>query len=175
MTALDPERLPGRLSRTLRTIGLLLLGLGAIAIWVFYLAPARGADAARRWTATPCRIVSIERILRKGKRSHTKVSLEVVYEYTAAGREHQSSLYRFGGHVAEPEISDALGRFRSGGQAFCWVDPADPERAVLLQGFSPKPADVAFAVSCLVVGAGLLITSLLLGRRIVAIPPHARP
>jgi len=100
----------------------------------------------------------------------------VVYEYSVAGRDHQSSLYRFGGHVAEPEISDALGRFRSGGQAFCWVDPADPERAVLLQGFSPKPADVAFAVGCLVVGAGLLITSLLLGRRIVSPPPpHARP
>jgi len=82
MTALDPGRLPGRLPRNLRSVGLLLLGLGAVAIWVFYLSPARGADAARRWTATPCRIVSIERILRKGKRSHTKVSLEVVYAYS---------------------------------------------------------------------------------------------
>lgn len=160
-----------RLPHSLRTVGLLLLALGAVAFWIFYLEPARGADAARGWTATPCRMVSIERILRKGKRSHTKVSLEVVYEYAAGGREHRSSLYRFGGYVAEPEISDALARFRSGGQVFCWVDPADPERSVLLQGFSPKPADVAFAVSCLVAGAVLLVASSLLARRIVAPPP----
>jgi hypothetical protein len=161
----------GRLPRSLRTVGLLLLLLGTLAFWIFYLEPARGADAARRWTATPCQIVSIERILRKGKRSHTKVSLEVTYEYTAGGREHQASLYRFGGHVSEPEISDALARFRSGGQAFCWVDPDDPERAVLLQGFSPKPADVAFAVGCLITGAGLLVVSWLLQRRSVPPPP----
>jgi hypothetical protein len=159
-----------RLPRSLRSVGLLLLGLGAIAFWIFYLAPARGARAARGWTATPCEIVRIERTLQKGKRRHTKVGLEVAYDYTAGGRSYESSRYRFGGHVSEPEISDVLGRFRSGGQAFCWVNPADPTESVLVQGFSPKPADVAFAVGCLGVGASFLVAAWLLARRLHAPP-----
>jgi hypothetical protein len=154
-----------RLLGSLRSLGVAVLTLGALAFWLFYLEPARGAEAARGWTATDCRIVSTERTLRTGKRRHTKVGLEVVYEYNVGGQSHRSSLYRFGGHVEEPEITQAVTHFLSGQRAVCWVDPADPARAVLLQGFSPKPADVAFAVSCLLGGTVLLAGSLVLSRR----------
>jgi hypothetical protein len=161
---------PSRLRRSLRTVGLLLLALGLLALWVFYLSPARGANAAREWKETPCRMVTIERTLRKGKRRHTKIDLEVVYEYAVAGRAYQSSRYRFGGQVTEPEISLALSRFRSGKSATCWVNPDDPTESVLIQGFSPKPADLALVMICLLVGTGLLVTARFLARR-VALPP----
>jgi hypothetical protein len=159
-----------RVLGSLRSLGVAVLALGALAFWIFYLEPARSAEAARGWTATDCRIISTERTLRKGKRYHTKVGLEVVYEYTAGGQKRRSTLYRFGGHVEEPEISQAVSHFRSGRRTVCWVDPADPARAVLLQGFSPKPADVAFAVSCLLGGAVFLAASLFLSRRATAPP-----
>ena len=161
----------GRLLRSLRLAGAVALVLGAIALWILYLAPARNAQAARGWSATDCQIVRTERTLRKAKRHHTKVGLEVVYEYTAKGEKHRASLYRFGGHVEEPEISQAVSHFRSGLRTTCWVDPSDPGNAVLLQGFSPKPADVAFAVSCLLAGAALLAGGWFLSRRAAARPP----
>ena len=161
----------GRLLKSLRSAGAAALALGAIALWMLYLAPARSAEAARGWQPTDCRIVSTERTLRMAKRHHTKVGLEVLYEYTAQGKTHRASLYRFGGHVEEPEISMAVSNLRSGTRTTCWVDPSDPAHAVLLQGFSPKPADVAFAVSCLVAGILLLAGSWLVSRRITAPPP----
>jgi hypothetical protein len=161
---------PSRLRRSLRSVGLLLLLLGALALWIFYLGPARGASAARAWKETPCRMVSIERTLRKGKRHHTKVDLEVLYEYVVEGRTYQSSRYRFGGHVEDPEALQAFGNLRSGRSTTCWVNPTDPADAVLLQGFTPKRADVAFAVSCLLAGAGLLSAAWLLARR-APLPP----
>jgi hypothetical protein len=160
-----------RLRRSLRMVGLLLLAVGVVALWVFYLGPARGAQAAQGWTESPCRMVTIERTLRKGKRRHTQVDLEVVYEYAFDGRTYQSSRYRFGGHVQEPEISRVLGNLRSGKGTTCWVDPDDPAEAVLVQGFSPKPADVAFGVSCLLGGLLLLTVSWLLARRAAPRPP----
>ncbi len=162
----------GRLLKSLRSAGVAVLVLGAIALWMLYLAPARNAQAARGWQATDCRIVSTERTLRKAKRHHTKVGLEVIYEYTAKGQTHRASLYRFGGHVEEPEITQAVSQFRSGTRTTCWVDPSDPAQAVLLQGFSPKPADVAFAVSCLVAGALLLAGAWLVSRRITETSPR---
>jgi hypothetical protein len=162
----------GRLLKSLRSAGAVALVLGAIALWMLYLAPARRAEAARGWQPTDCRIVSTERTLRKAKRHHTKVGLEVLYEYTAKGQTHRASLYRFGGHVEEPEITQAVSQFRSGTRTTCWVDPSDPAQAVLLQGFSPKPADVAFAVSCLVAGALLLAGAWLVSRRITETSPR---
>jgi hypothetical protein len=160
-----------RLLKSLRSAGAIALILGAAALWILYLSPARNAQAARGWTATDCQIVSTERTLRKAKRHHTKVGLEVVYEYTAMGQKHRNTTYRFGGHVEEPEITQAVSHFRSGVRTTCWVDPSNPSQAVLRQGFSPKPADVAFAVSCLLAGAALLAVSWLVSRRIVAPPP----
>lgn len=160
-----------RLLKSLRSAGAMALVLGAIALWMLYLSPARNAQAARGWTATDCRIVSTERTLRKAKRHHTKVGLEVVYEYTAMGQTHRNSLYRFGGHVEEPEITQAVSHFRSGVLTTCWVDPSNPSQAVLLQGFSPKPADVAFAVSCILAGAVLLACAWLVSRRSTVPPP----
>ncbi|HEX3525935.1 MAG TPA: DUF3592 domain-containing protein [Thermoanaerobaculia bacterium] len=162
----------GRLLKSLRSAGIAVLVLGAIALWMLYLAPARNAQAARGWQPTDCRIVSTERTLRVAKRHHTKVGLEVVYEYTAKGQTHRNTLYRFGGHVEEPEITQAVSHFRSGTRTTCWVDPANPEQAVLLQGFSPKPADLAFAVSCLVAGALLLAGAWLVSRRITETSPR---
>jgi len=160
-----------RLLKSLRSVGAMALVLGAIALWSLYLSPARSAQAARGWTATDCQIVTTERTLRKAKRHHTKVGLEVVYEYTAMGQRHQASRYRFGDHVEEPEITQAVSNFRSGMRTTCWVDPTNPSQAVLRQGFSPKPADVAFAVSCLLAGAALLAASWIVSRRITPPPP----
>jgi len=162
----------GRLLKSLRSAGAAVLVLGAIALWMLYLAPARNAQAARGWQPTDCRIVSTERTLRVAKRHHTKVGLEVIYEYTTKGQTYRASLYRFGGHVEEPEITQAVSQFRSGTRTTCWVDPSDPAQAVLLQGFSPKPADVAFAVSCLVAGALLLAGAWLVSRRITETSPR---
>jgi len=161
---------PTRLSRSLRSVGLLLLAIGAVLLWIFFVSPARGAHAARGWKEVPCRMVSIEKTLRKGKRSHTRFELEVVYEYTIGGRTYQSSRYRFGGDVAEPEITEAFARFSSGKSTTCWVSPDDPAEAVLVQGFSPKRADVALGALFLLVGGGLVAVAWFLSHRAAAQP-----
>jgi hypothetical protein len=161
---------PTRLSRSLRSVGLLLLAIGAVLLWIFFVSPARGAHAARGWQVVPCRMVSIEKTLRKGKRSHTRFDLDVVYEYTIGGRTYQSSRYRFGGNVEESEISRAFASFSTGGSTMCWVSPDDPTEAVLVQGFSPKRADVALGALFLLVGGGLVAGAWFLSHRAAAPP-----
>jgi hypothetical protein len=161
---------PTTLSRSLRSVGWLLLAIGAIVLWISFVGPARGAHAAKGWTAIPCHMVSIEKTLRKGRRSHTRFDLEVVYEYTIGERTYQSSRYRFGGQVAEPEISQALASFSSAKSTTCWVNPDDPTEAVLIQGFSPKRADVALGALFLLVGGGLVTVARFLSHRAAAPP-----
>ena len=133
----------------------LCAGLGTS---IFFLRPALQMIAARSWQPTPCTI------LYSAVRSHsgddsTTYSLDVLYVYFVGGREHRSSRYEFmgGSSGGYDRYEAAVGRYPAGGRAPCYVDPADPEEAVLERGVDRQYWAALVPVLFTLVGAGGIV------------------
>lgn len=132
----------------------LLAGLGA---GTFFLRPALRTLAARSWQPTPCTILYSGVRTHPGSDSDT-YSLDVLYSYYVGGREHRSSRFELlgGSSSAYDRYEDAARRFPAGSRAICFIDPADPEEAVLERGFGkPYLAAIAPLLFLLVGGGGV--------------------
>jgi Protein of unknown function (DUF3592) len=116
----------------------------------------RGYVAARSWIATPCTVLESAVESQRGFRSGTVSRLSIRYAYEVAGRRFEGHRYEFGaegfsGGDAAQRIADSL---PPGSATTCYVDPGDPERAVITRDFSQDL--IAVGVPGLIfVGAGV--------------------
>ena len=110
---------------------------------------------ARSWIETPCTV------LRAEVRSHedddgTTYSVYILYEYEFAGQPYKNDRYDFmGGSSSGREgKSRVVERYRTDATPVCYVNPANPNEAVLKRGFHAKLLFALFPLPFIVVGLG---------------------
>lgn len=133
--AVRPSRWNGIGGRRLGAALLILIG-GVLSV-VFIRGPVRHAVAARSWTAQQCTVVRSEVRPQESDEGGDTYSPAVLYSYRIGGVEHRSDTYSFltfsGGRNSAER---AAGLHPPGSTATCYVNPADPDDAVL----HPEPS-----------------------------------
>ena len=112
-----------------------------VGVIVFYFVSARPFSrilAARQWPAVPCTVVSSEVRSHRGDHGNT-YSVNILYSYSFNDREYKANRYDFfGGSSSGYAGKQAIvSRYAPGSQAACYVNPSDPNEAVLVRGFTP--------------------------------------
>ena len=153
--------LTGKKENTLLT-GCIMVGFfgafflaGSAVMWFLLGRPLVRIVEARSWTETPCTIVSSEVMAHAGDDS-TTYSVAVHYRYRVQGREYESDRYDFStgsssGYDAKQAIVE---RFTPAAPCTCYVDPADPTRAVLDRSFQKSYWIGLLGLPFFAVGAG---------------------
>lgn len=135
--------------------GVFLLA-GGLFFYFFFVRMFLKVQDARHWPATPCVIVSNEVRSHSGSKGGTTYSVDILYQYEVDGRKHQSNRYDFmGGSSSGYAVKAAIvRRFPPGATATCYVNPRDPNDAVLERRFTPVMLVGLFPLVFFFVGAG---------------------
>ncbi len=112
----------------------LLVGLG---MSLFFVLPALKVLKAQSWREVPCTVIESSVRSHPGSDS-TTYSVDILYEYEAGGRTRRSNRWEFlggssGGASAKQEIVSAN---PPGTRRSCYVNPDDPDDAVMHRGLS---------------------------------------
>jgi hypothetical protein len=129
----------GRGQKFMVGFGLLFVAVGVAVLVPMTLVPSIRFAASMKWTETPCTIIS-SRLRSWSTDDGTSYRADVLYEYSAGGREWRSNRTHFfpfinTGHAGAKELRR---RYPSRSIATCWVDPHNPSRSVLERQPSPK-------------------------------------
>lgn len=105
---------------------------GLVMSWFLLIQPLLRVQAAKRWEATPCVIVS-SRVQSHRDDDGTTYSVDILYRYEVDGRKYQSNRYGFmGGSSSGYEGKQRIvSNHPPGQEATCYVSPDDPTDAVL--------------------------------------------
>ena len=114
------------------------LAFGGVFFYFFFLRPVMGLVAARNWTEASC-VVLESRVAESSDSDGTTYKPDILYSYSVGGIAYQSRRYNMleaysSGYDGKAEI---VARYPPGRQTSCWVDPADPSRAVLSRDLTP--------------------------------------
>ena len=133
----------------------LLFGLG---FSLFFVMPALKVVKARSWREVPCTV--IESSVRTHSDSDgSTYSVDILYEYEAGGRVRRSNRYEFlGGSSGGSAPKEAIVAANPPGtKRSCWVNPDNPDDAVLHRGFSKTYFIVLIPMIFVAVGGGGMI------------------
>lgn len=135
---------------------------GAAGSYFALWEPLSRIAAARSWTETQCDVLSSQ--VADGSGSTYKV--DVRYSWTAGGSTHVGSRYDFmGGSSSGREGKQRIvDRYPPGARVTCWVDPGDPNEAVLSRDLSPAYLIGLLPLLFLAIGLGGLVFTLRPGR-----------
>lgn len=128
---------------------------GCAFFYIFFIRPLLGILDARDWPEVPCTVIS-SKVESHSSSDGTTYSVEIVYKYTVAGKPYQSDRYDFtdfssSGRNGKQKI---VRRYPPGKKTICFVNPDDPNSAVLNRDFSPWMLFGALPFLFIVVGAG---------------------
>lgn len=142
----------------LGAIGGFLVVLGLSFTWWLWQAGER-AMITRHWTATPC-LVLASGIREEQFSENSPVSWrpELEFRYTFGGRVfHGAKVRRIEGPSPHKEKAEATAsRFPAGLETVCWVNPANPEEAVLEHSTKAAFYTLWWPLLFTVGGAGML-------------------
>ena len=132
--------------------------VGAALFYYLFIRPVGLIVAARSWRETPCTIVSSQ-VGEHSDSDGSTYSVDITFAYTVDGVDRQSSSYDFSkgsssGYDGKKAVVD---RYPAGSRAVCYVDPEDPERAVIDRDFSAGYLIGLFPLLFLFAGLGGLI------------------
>lgn len=132
--------------------------VGGVGVYFLAWRPLHQIRQARAWPATPC-IVESSRVRSHAGDESTTYSVDILYRYEFNGRTHRSNRYDFmsGSSSGYDGKADVVRQYPPGKQAICYVNPADPTKAVLERGFTPMMYVGFVPVLFLLVGAGGLV------------------
>jgi hypothetical protein len=144
----------------------IFLIVGGIAFFFTFVRPMARFFAARSWQETTCTVLE-SRVAESSDSDGTTYRPEIVYTYSSGGRAYQSNRYDFpglwsSGRSGKEEI---VARYPPGARVSCWINPADPEQAVLSREFGAAYLLGLIPVVFLLVGAGGLVWAVRAGRR----------
>ena len=110
----------------------IFLIVGVVLTVVLGILPVWRVFQARNWQAVPCTIVSSQVKTHNDSDGDT-YSIQIVYDYQFNGQRHQADRYHFftgssSGHAGKQAVVD---QYPPGKQTTCYVNPADPQQAVL--------------------------------------------
>ena len=132
----------GRVSRPMSRVGTMLffsifLAMGLAATWSLFFRPILKVLDARQWRNTPCDVVASQVKSHSGK--NTTYSVDIEYRYEVGGRTYDSHRYDFvgGSSSGGKREQEIVNRYPPGKETTCYVNPSDPDDAVLGRGFTP--------------------------------------
>src|SRR6185436_432393 len=105
--------------------------------YFFFLIPLRRVRRSKSWRKTPCIIVSSS--VREDETDSGLYIMLVTHQYHFAGSEYTSSRYSFSpssataGRRGKKRITE---RLAPGTKAYCYVDPDNPDEAVIDRGLT---------------------------------------
>jgi hypothetical protein len=141
-------------NRNPKLVGWIFIVLG-LAGTILCAVPWANVVRARWFVPTPCTIVSC-RIERAGGRGSDKVILS----YTYAWRDRVLTGARYDYQIAASSLTDAkrqaLHALTPGTKTTCWVNPANPQEAVIERGLTLGHAAIILPLGFLLLGCGAL-------------------
>lgn len=157
----SPSEVQGKDRRSRIIMGAVFtaVGGGMFAFWA--LPQLIDGKASMHWTETPCTVISSRVRTHTGDKS-TTYSPDILYRYTVGGTEHKSNRYDVmggssSGYAAKSKIVSA---YPKGRQTVCYVNPHNPQQAVLKPGLGWSGLATLIPVLFFAVGLTLLIHTL---------------
>lgn len=131
----------------------IFLVVGAAVGYFAILGPFMDYMSSDSWVKTPCEVVS-SRVIESRDDDGTTYRPEVVYKYTYQGKNYQSKRYDFfevssGGRSSKQKV---VNDHPPGKKTVCYVDPTDPETAVLNRDFSWGILIILLPITFMLVG-----------------------
>ncbi len=128
---------------------------GALVLGFIFLPLMVKVSKARAWPAVACTIVHSGVSSHSGSKGGTTYAVEVLYRYQLNGKKYLSSRYEFltGSSSGRDSKQDIVQTLAAGKKTVCYVDPADPEYAVLNRGFSWAMLSGLIPLLFMIVGA----------------------
>jgi Protein of unknown function (DUF3592) len=145
-----------RLLQTLLGLGLIIPGaVFTVLLWISY---AR-AQETRRWTPTPCLILSSQVLSEHpSPNSPTAHRASVRYRYAFAGLTRTGDhIRRVDGPTSDGEKAERLcAKYPAGRETECFVNPAQPDFAVLEHATKAGLYTIWFPLLFVIGGAGMI-------------------
>jgi len=134
---------------------------GGVMLYFLGIKPIARTIDAGSWSETPCKV------LRAEVRSHdsddgTTYSVYILYQYEFAGRSYKCDRYDFIGGSSSGYRGKArvAALYEAAANPVCYVNPDNPNDAVLKRGFHAKLLLALFPVPFLLVGVGGIVHTL---------------
>ena len=112
--------------------GCMFFGMGALFCWLMGLNPLLKSLNSKDWVEVDC-IINSSEVESHSSSDGTTYSVEISFHYTVGGQRYRSDTYNFdtgssSGHSGKAEV---VARYPVGSEHPCWVNPEDPNQAVL--------------------------------------------
>ncbi|MCA9184317.1 MAG: DUF3592 domain-containing protein [Pirellulaceae bacterium] len=145
--------------------GLVFASAGGFFLWMMAIWPLAQIMMARSWEPTPCVITSSQVETHRGDDGDT-YSVEIEFDYTYGGRQWHSDQYDFfvGSSSGRRGKQAVVDRHKPGSEATCYVNPRDPQQAVLNRSPTSELLWGFFPMIFIAVGVGVLVVGTLSGR-----------
>jgi hypothetical protein len=155
-------RLGNYVSRPAVIFFTLFLLIAAGLAWPLSIQPAARLLAARSWSAVPC-TVKASRLRSEASRRNTSYLPDILYTYTVDGREHESNRYDLLGRSSadtDGKQAKIVQRYPVGSRTVCYVNPKDPDDAVLSKAWSTFHPARFLPLAMLLLGIGGMVKTL---------------
>ncbi|MEO1994762.1 MAG: DUF3592 domain-containing protein [Planctomycetaceae bacterium] len=140
---------------------------GSVFLYMMTIVPLWGVLSSGDWVATPCEIVNSAVERRRGGDGPVFV-WDLKYRYTFAGIEYPGDQYNFivfDNSSASKQKHSRARQYLRGSQHVCYVDPHNPQNAVLSREFSSEMWWGLFPLPFVAIGAGGLVYVVVQGRK----------
>lgn len=141
--------------------GMPFFAMGAFFCWMGAIQPLVLAISSGEWPQVPCQIVSSE-VERHTSSEGDTFSIAITFSYVYQGREYVGSSYDFNDVNSSGRRGKAkvIEHYPAGAKRQCWVNPSDPEIAVLSR---KAPGIVYFIIPFttifMLIGLGIMLTA----------------
>jgi hypothetical protein len=116
--------------------GVLFMAMGTLIVALLVVIPVVHQLRSRDWVATRAVVEMSRSVVSRGSKGGRSWHPEVLYRYEYGGLSRRSSQIRFSGGGSRSGTGSFLARHPSGAKVTCWVNPRDPDEAVLERGSS---------------------------------------
>jgi hypothetical protein len=111
--------------------------MGSVIFFLLFIRPVYRIATSDDWVQVPCTIVSSE-VGSHSDSDGTTYSINITYSYEYEGRTYQSDDYNFmgGSSSGRSGKEQVVRRYPAGSERVCYVNPKDPNQAVLSRDLS---------------------------------------
>lgn len=143
-------------------IGLAIALVGAVFVYLLWGSFMK-AKATREWTETSCLIIQSKVKERSEEHISKEYQWGVEYNYDFEGKPYSSKLYTLRGSKwtsRRDEVKALMEEFPKDGKAICFVNPADPSRAILKHDSKAGGYSIWFPMLFVIGGLGIAFSAL---------------
>jgi hypothetical protein len=116
--------------------GALFMTMGTVVVALITVTPMVRNIRSHDWVATPAVVEMSRSVVSRSSKGGSSSHPEVLYRYTVGGVPHRASHISFFGGRSLSGTESFLARHRVGANVTCWVNPQDPDEAILERGYS---------------------------------------